>query len=251
MRLKNFILCLLLCIASASAKDVITKIDGTKLDAKVEEIIETLIKYRKASNPTGPIYSIAIESVASIQYENGEKETFYETHSISEGQTSNSSMFSDEDLKQMSNYEDPKEMSLYVSDTELLRMVPGNSVTDLVNKSKLYRKIGLVGGVSLFTVSLVGGLCLWGCWSWDTGDFGACGAIIGAGMLVGAGWCIGFNLKAKSLMKKARSIPTFSTILIENEILQFGNNSLTAGINIMGNRMVNSHSLGLSLGLNF
>ena len=72
-----------------------------------------------------------------------------------------------------------------------------------------------------------------------------------AGVALGAAWCIGFNMKANSLTKQARQMQSYSATLIENEIMQVGNNSLTAGINVMGNRMVNSHSLGLSLGLNF
>ena len=72
-------------------------------------------------------------------------------------------------------------------------------------------------------------------------------------MGVGAGalFCLGFNLKANSLMKQASQMQSYSLTFIENEIMQFGDNKLTAGINVMGNRIVNSHCLGLTLGLNF
>lgn len=83
-RIHALILCLLLCVASAFAKDVITKTDGTKLDVKVEEITETVIKYRKASNPTGPVYTIPVSSVSTVQYENGDIDTFNVSESTSD-----------------------------------------------------------------------------------------------------------------------------------------------------------------------
>lgn len=51
-------------------------------------------------------------------------------------------------------------------------------------------------------------------------------------------------------MRKAE-MQSYSATLIENEILHFGDKSLTAGINLMGNRMVNTHGLGMSISFNF
>ena len=58
MKLRNLFLSMLFCATAASAQDVITKTDGSKLEAKVEEITESVVRYRKASNPNGPVYTI-------------------------------------------------------------------------------------------------------------------------------------------------------------------------------------------------
>ena len=58
------------------AQDVIHKNDSTTIDAKVQEIGETEIKYRKFSNPDGPTYTVKKSEVAYIAYQNGEKEVY-------------------------------------------------------------------------------------------------------------------------------------------------------------------------------
>lgn len=250
MRLKNLILCLLLCIASASAKDVITKTDGTKLDAKVEEITETLIKYRKASNPTGPIYTIPLESVASITYENGEVDVFSSPTAIHPLETLGSP--SDDDLIRMTGDQDLS-YSGFVSDAQLLNMANSKTPFDLLNrKAKNYRLIGWIGGSLLVAAGGIIGIVLFQDQYDINNDYDLPVLIaVGSGLIAGTGWCLGFNLKANSIMKQARAMQPYSATIFENEFFQFGNNTLTAGINIMGNRMVNSHSLGLSFGLNF
>ena len=68
----------LLIIASlnAHAQDVIVLASGDSVLSKVEEINQTEIKYRKFSNPNGPLYVIDKSTVASITYENGDSDTF-------------------------------------------------------------------------------------------------------------------------------------------------------------------------------
>lgn len=58
------------------AQDILVKKDGSVLQIKTEEISETTIKYRLWSNQTGPLRSISIENVVSINYANGEIERF-------------------------------------------------------------------------------------------------------------------------------------------------------------------------------
>lgn len=69
----SVLVCISLCV---SAQDVIVKKDGSTILSKVLEVNETNIKYKKFSNKTGPTYTIGIENVLSVNYENGEKETF-------------------------------------------------------------------------------------------------------------------------------------------------------------------------------
>lgn len=72
---------------AASASDIIALIDGTTIEGRVEEVTATIIKYRKASNPTGPLYSVEIAVVRNVLYENGSVDSFnnqapvrYKTH---------------------------------------------------------------------------------------------------------------------------------------------------------------------------
>lgn len=248
MRIRTLILSLLLCIVSASAKDVITKTDGTKLDAKVEEITETLIRYHKASNPTGPVYTIPITSVATILYENGDIDTFNEIETLRQEEVPVTSAPSDEELMRMAESQSVfTPQTGYVSDAELLRMANAPHADELYANAKKYRKIGWIGGGGLVIAGLICGLVV----SYQEDNFmsTAGGGLLGC--VAGATWCLGFNLKANSLMKQARKAQSYYSTIFENEILQIGDNSLTAGINLMGNRITNSHSLGLSLGLNF
>lgn len=67
----------LFCIAGmAMAQDVIVKTDNSTILSKVLEISSTEIKYKKWDNQDGPLYTISRSEVASINYENGEIETF-------------------------------------------------------------------------------------------------------------------------------------------------------------------------------
>ena len=159
---------------------------------------------------------------------------------------------SDDDLIKMSGNLDRWASSTSISDAQLLKMA--NLYTSdemLIKKAKKYRMIGWIGGgICLAAGIIVGiGLYLDDYYIEDQLDLPL---IVGGGCAgVGAAWSLGFNLKANSLMKQAREIQSYTSTIIEKEFFKFGDNSLSAGINLMGNRMVNSHSLGLSLGLNF
>lgn len=62
--------------ASALAQDTIYTRNGETVAAKVYEITATEIKYRKPSNPDGPLYVMSKEEVAVIEYKNGSKDVF-------------------------------------------------------------------------------------------------------------------------------------------------------------------------------
>lgn len=65
---------------SVNAEDIISLRNGDIIKVIVNEITQTEIKYRKASNPNGPMYTIDKNDVLSILYNNGEKENFIESH---------------------------------------------------------------------------------------------------------------------------------------------------------------------------
>lgn len=58
------------------AQDVIVKKDGSTIIAKVSEVNQGDIKYKKFSNQSGPTYTINKAEVLAINYENGEKDSF-------------------------------------------------------------------------------------------------------------------------------------------------------------------------------
>lgn len=255
MRILIIIFVFLLPISSAYSKDVITKTDGTKIDVKVEEITEGVIKYRNVSNPTGPIYTISRSSVATVLYENGELDEINTNINSPAESTNQFNSTSDEELIRL--YEVQKEDNKDIeslSDAQLINMANVKTPSEkLYNKAKKYQKIGWIGGGTIFTLCTVIGIL-----SNHQNQFDAHGGNkfaflegLGFGIALGGAWCLGFYLKANSLIKQAREMQLYSSTIIENEFIRFGDNSLTAGINVMGNRMVNSHSLGLSIGLNF
>ncbi|MBQ6732691.1 MAG: hypothetical protein IJR06_06195 [Paludibacteraceae bacterium] len=50
--------------------------NGNEILAIVKEVNETEIKYKKESNPDGPVYHLDIQDVLMILYPNGEKDIF-------------------------------------------------------------------------------------------------------------------------------------------------------------------------------
>lgn len=58
------------------AQDVIHKLDGTTIEAKVKEIGESEIKYNRTDNISGPLYTINKKEVFKVVYENGHVDVF-------------------------------------------------------------------------------------------------------------------------------------------------------------------------------
>lgn len=79
-----------------SAQDVIVKIDGSTILSKVSEVNSDNIKYKKYSNPNGPTYTIAISEVLSVNYENGDKDTFNSNTSAVSADVANEEMIGTE-----------------------------------------------------------------------------------------------------------------------------------------------------------
>ncbi|MCF0071775.1 hypothetical protein LZD49_14955 [Dyadobacter sp. CY261] len=59
--------------------DVIIMRDETKLEVLIQEVDEQIVKYKKMSDPDGPLFSVKKSEIASIRYGNGEVETFEAT----------------------------------------------------------------------------------------------------------------------------------------------------------------------------
>jgi len=92
---------ILLTANNLNAQDIITKRDSSKVDAIVLEITQDEIKYKKASNSSGPTYILPISDVVSIRYSNGDKDTFSPTQAkpIAEPQTDTLSINQEDTLE--------------------------------------------------------------------------------------------------------------------------------------------------------
>lgn len=83
--MKKTILLLLaaLCgVLTTAAQDLIIKHDASQIEAKVVEISADAVRYKRFSNPDGPTYVLPTGEIRSIQYANGETETFAAPQSI-------------------------------------------------------------------------------------------------------------------------------------------------------------------------
>ena len=59
-----------------NGQDMIVKKDGSIVKAKILEVNDADIKYKKADNPDGPTYTVSKANLTSINYANGEVEKF-------------------------------------------------------------------------------------------------------------------------------------------------------------------------------
>ena len=65
----------LMCMAIAFAADnvdLIIKTNSEKIEALIQEVSDTEVKYKKANNPNGPLFVVKMEDISSIIYANGE-----------------------------------------------------------------------------------------------------------------------------------------------------------------------------------
>ena len=78
--MKKFFLFVMLFVSlTLSAEDVIVLKNSTRLDAKILEVSDNEIKYRKANNPKGPIFVLRVSEISAIIYENGDVQSFSES----------------------------------------------------------------------------------------------------------------------------------------------------------------------------
>lgn len=75
--MKNFLLSVaLLCTPVLYAQDIIVTLDSEHVESKVEEVSSEQIKYRKWSNPNGPLFVMPTNQIQLIVYENHEVQVF-------------------------------------------------------------------------------------------------------------------------------------------------------------------------------
>ena len=74
--MRKLIILLSFVSLNVSAQDVIVKKDGSTILSKVLEVNKGDIRYKKHSNQKGPTYTLDKSEILSINYENGDKDTF-------------------------------------------------------------------------------------------------------------------------------------------------------------------------------
>ena len=72
------------------AQDIVILKNGTSIDAKVLEVDDNSIRYKKFDNPEGPTYTEKKEAISEIRYKNGSKEIFNQEKSTSPDKNPNS-----------------------------------------------------------------------------------------------------------------------------------------------------------------
>ena len=71
-----FILLGVLLASTSYAQDLITKLDGTDIKAKILEVNQTEIKYKKADYLDGPTFTMDRADILLVRYANGTNEVF-------------------------------------------------------------------------------------------------------------------------------------------------------------------------------
>jgi len=74
LSLMSFLLCLF--SGPAFSQDIIIKLTGEEIEAKVLEVNPTEVKYKKFNNQDGPLFIIKKSEIFMIKYASGEKEVF-------------------------------------------------------------------------------------------------------------------------------------------------------------------------------
>jgi hypothetical protein len=76
MKTKVILMFAALISVRAFSQDTLYTKTGGVVNAKVIEINQNEIKYKKATNPDGPLYVMDVSSVVLIHFKNGSKEVF-------------------------------------------------------------------------------------------------------------------------------------------------------------------------------
>ena len=78
------IILLLLCSINLCclAQDIIVTRDLKRIDAKITEVSETEVRYKKSNNLDGPVFIIFTEKVSTILYANGDVQSFEQKEAV-------------------------------------------------------------------------------------------------------------------------------------------------------------------------
>ncbi len=223
---------MLACVFVGVAQDIIIKKDGTLLNGKVVEITEQEVKYRKADNPDGPVYTVKIADVSRINYDNGASDVFdrkLENTQVQQTAT---------DTRMLTG------QGSTASDLDLLNL--NLTAQKKANLPKILKITSFVVGVPL----IVAGVCL--LWKSDNYYGPSKEYSIPGGLLLGAGVVSGTTLFVIGCrqQKKLDRMTFESTSIFEHNVFDNGDKSLTLSANVLSNRM-NNRAFGLGMTYTF
>lgn len=223
--MRNLCLVLSLCLSSLMyAQDVIVLNDGSSIISKVLEVGSTDVKYKKWSNLEGATYTLKKAEIISINYQNGERESF-------------------------SNNKSPVNFNMGVANgltySEYQKENKNKNI-DFLKREELLRsaRIWNIAGTIIAVGGITGGICL--------GAFGEGQSLIGASLAIGIPallggamcWYEGANKRNEAYQLSVTSIPIDKIIINDHLIIE--PNIVCA--NSIGNRLP---SMGLGAKLTF
>lgn len=257
--IKFMLLVMFFCFSSTiMAQDIIVKKDGSTIKAKVEKVTDMVVEYKKFTNLTGPTYTVKIEELLSINYENGEKDVFGKPETVKE--TADDKVEKTEFAETVFHTGEKK-----MSDADLLNLSRAID-KKVLSKEELYKKGKRmkIAGYTIAPALVAGGLLtmIMGIVSGDGYDYyygydygsGGITTAIGCGvgiplMTVGAAVGIPLIVKGNKIMRQSKTIQ--STSLYQYEIPFGKSSSFTADINMMSNSMTHEYTPALGFHLNF
>ena len=162
---------MMMLAVSANAQDVVVLKDGSLLNAKVVEVTETTIRYKKFDNIDGPTYTMSKEKILAINYENGTKDVFEnyvkEKSDVAQSIDNASSNISSSVTKSGNNISRGIDNSVYLKQQ------------DMINSGKTIRTLGFVVGALCSGGGIAAGVL--------TGETWIAGVGAGVGVLLGIG----------------------------------------------------------------
>lgn len=248
MRLKRLLMSLiaLLMMMTASAQDIITRVNGSSIRAKVEEVSATVVKYRAADNLQGPLYSIPVSEVATITYRNGKFDRFNPlTQAAIDSIAASQNAASTQPQQQLSDS--------YLLSLDQRRNLSENPI-NLRESAKKLRYIGWIGGGTLFVGGIIVAVTDGTNGFWNFSAEGNCSlesALSVSFMGAGVALCTTCNIIAHNKIKKANMLDSYNASVIETDVLKLKGSTLSLGMNVMGERMTRSYSFGPSVSINF
>lgn len=228
LRLIPTALALLLAVIVGSAQDVIILKDGSTVVSKITEITKDQVKFKKFKNLDGPTYTYNLSDITAIHYENGQKEDFNVTPTVTP-QT---------DIQSKTD-----RYTAATSDSDLELLKAYMDIDGQMKKVKKYRIIGWTGGSILVLAGIIPRLVAY------HSDYSEWNYATVGGVVLGAAWTTGWLVAAH---KKAKAISEFACApVFEQTILDNQSSRLTASADIINCSINNRPDMGIGVGLRF
>lgn len=223
------------------AQDVLVKKDGSTILVKVLKITETEVEYKDFNNQDGPTRVISIANLLSINYQNGQKESFSIPSSTHESPVQTPDIVTKETVTKFSN--DQQLMQMYKSSKQL-------SPEKMQKKAKRLKIAGWTVGGVLF----VGGVVAFSrmhyyCESYYHDDHAIPLGIGSSSIAAGIATWSGCYFRARKLKRRSRysvqSAPVFQ------QEFNVGNDRLVVGLDMLKDNTMKNQTLGMGLTYNF